>query len=182
VISTKILKESGYEEALLGMSLSYNAPIERMPQRAENLAHGRPGENKFLESIMIWLDVTAPRYWWQTADTYRLSTKQSGSTSHTILKRPLVQADFSGGIPLEWVQTLNHLIELKDLDSVKRLLPESFLQRRIWVFSYKTAQNIYQQRNAHKILEWREFCDALVDQLQHPEFLREIDEDLKEAT
>jgi len=31
-----VIKECGYEESLLGISLSYNASIENMPERAKN--------------------------------------------------------------------------------------------------------------------------------------------------
>ena len=82
------LEEAGYQSALFGLSLNKNQPLENMPDVAKKLCNKSGGHNKFLESIIIWLDVTAPRYWWQDADTYRLSTKQSQSTNHTILKRP----------------------------------------------------------------------------------------------
>jgi len=78
---TRVIKEAGYEEALLGLSLSFNADLERMPKRAEKLAPLDKGHNKCLESIAVWLDVRAPRYWWQEYDTYRVGvTKQSEST------------------------------------------------------------------------------------------------------
>ena len=50
-MKVKILKEYGYEEALLGISLSYNASLDRMPATAIRLANKDKGHNKFLESI-----------------------------------------------------------------------------------------------------------------------------------
>jgi len=60
-----ILREAGYEEALLGLSLSYGQPVEEMPQVASILYRKDDSESKFLRQICIWLDITAPRYWWQ---------------------------------------------------------------------------------------------------------------------
>jgi hypothetical protein len=172
-MKVQILREAGYEEALLGISLSYNALLENMPKRAEKLAHLGRGHSKFLESILVWIDVTAPRYWWAQADTYRLSTKQSESTMHTLGKRLLTNADFEGGIFAAWLEDLNQMIESKDFACVKAHLPESFLQRRIWCLSYKTLQNIVNQRAHHMLKEWHMFIDCVVEQAQHPEFLHE---------
>lgn len=61
----QILEESGYNHALLGLSLSYNQPVEKMPGVANRLANKDMAHNKFLESIIVWLDITAMRGWWQ---------------------------------------------------------------------------------------------------------------------
>ena len=77
----RILEEHGHDSALLGLSLSYDQTPERMPAVAERLRFRGDGHNKFLESILVWLDVTAPRYFWQQFDTYRVGvTKQRQST------------------------------------------------------------------------------------------------------
>ena len=172
--------EAGYEPALYGMSLSHSLdpqyPLdEKRMVRAAKLAPMQGGHNRFLESIMLWLDVNAPRYWWQQADTYRLSTKQSASTMHTILKGQLSNDDFAVPMPQSWLDHLNAEIETGALDSVKALLPESFMQRRLWCLSYKTLQNIYNQRKTHKLQEWRDFLQTVIAQIDHPEFIIEPD-------
>lgn len=166
-----VIKEAGYDEALLGLSLSYESrtPAELAERGVDqSLAPLDKGHNKFLESMMVWLDVRAPRYWWQEADTYRLSTKQSASTMHTLMKRQLAQSDFQGGIPSEWLDLLNFLVEERDFVRLKQLLPEGFLQRRIWLVSYKTLRNIFQQRATHKLAEWREFIEQVKSQVSVP--------------
>jgi len=168
-MKVKILREAGYEEALLGLSLSYESePSHRV---ALKLAKKGGGHNKFLESIILWLDVEAPRYWWQQADTYRLSSKQSGSTMHTLMRRTLSETDFQGDIEPIILNILNDWISVKDFDSVKRHLPESFLQRRVWRIDYKSMQNLIQQRQTHKLREWQFFIKCVLDQCQHKEFL-----------
>lgn len=84
-----VLLEAGYEEALYGLSLSFKdraiprdvwwtkAKFEAMQKRASALYKLDGGHNKFLESMLVWLDVEAPRGWWSEMDTYRLATKQS---------------------------------------------------------------------------------------------------------
>ena len=61
----RVINESGYEQACLGISLSHHSTLERAKQVALKLAHKDGGHNKFLESIVTWIDVTAARYWWQ---------------------------------------------------------------------------------------------------------------------
>jgi thymidylate synthase ThyX len=66
------------------------------------------------------------------------------------------------------VRTLNKEAEIQDL---KNALPDGFLQRRIWVMNYKCLQNIYIQRHDHRLPQWRFFCDEILKQLDHPEFI-----------
>lgn len=170
-MKVKILKEAGREEALLGLSLSYNTDVDRMPRVANHLSHKDGGHNKFLESICVWLDITAPRYWWQQFDTYRVGiTKQSESTMHTLLKNPITQDMFCREIPLEVIKYLEKLREEKKFEVLKATLPESFLQRRIVATNYKALRHIYKQRITHKLPEWGQFCTTLED-LAHPEYI-----------
>lgn len=165
------ISEYGYDEALLGLSLSFNSGMDKMPERARKLAHKHGGHNKFLEMIMIWMDVTAPRMWWQQADTYRISTKQSESTMHTLMKKLPDQENFIRPIPLTLLCLLRSYIREGNFTTAKDILPEGFLQRRIWLVSYKTFQNMYFQRKTHKLPEWSKFLDTIVEQLDHPEFV-----------
>lgn len=167
----EILSEYGYEEALLGLSLSFNSkPSARVASR---LAHRQGGHNKFLESMVVYLDVTAPRYWWQQFDTYRVgTTKQSESTMHTLLKHELTRDDFEGGIQSDILKILNWHLKQQQFDQVKRHLPESFLQRRIVCTNYKVLQNMEFQRRYHKLPEWQLFLDVLQQFLDFPEFVK----------
>jgi len=173
-MDVKVLEEAGYEWAMLGLSLSFQQDPARMPEVARRLAPKGNGESKFLESIVVWLDIRAPRYWWQQFDTYRVGvTKQSESTMHTITKRPLTQEDFAAPIPKEWLEELNRFIEAKEWRRVKELLPESFIQRRIVYTNYQTLRRIVAQRRDHRLPEWWKFIFQLLQQLEHPEFIAE---------
>jgi hypothetical protein len=172
-LKVKVLEEHGYNSAALGFSLSYNTAIERAKEVMPKYAFGIPGENKFLEMIMTWWDISAPRYYWQEADTYRSgTTKQSESTIHTLKKKPLSQENFEENIPIFMVDFINTLIEEgAQLVQIKNVLPEGFIQRRIWMFSYKTLQNIFIQRKNHKLPQWHIFLDSVLSQIEHPEFI-----------
>lgn len=177
----KILNEAGLNEALFGLSFSYNRPFkteaekDAVYQTALKLSSKDGGHNKFLESIVVWMDITAPRYWWQQFDTYRIgTTKQSESTMHTIMRQPLTTQNFTNILP-DILDFLNHYITKKDFETVKANLPESFLQRRIVCTNYKCLRNIILQRRTHKLKEWQSCIKAILSQIKNPEFLPSID-------
>lgn len=96
-MDVEVIGEYGHDQALLGLGLSFgltsgmsyndlmkdymfgkNEKIIRIIKTAHKLAGKDGGHNKFLESIQLWLDINAPRYWWSEFDTYRVGTsKQS---------------------------------------------------------------------------------------------------------
>ena len=165
----KILREAGLEEALIGIGLSYDVP--GVVSRAVKLSHLDGGHNKFLESIVLWLDITAPRYFWQQFDTYRTGvTKQSQSTMHTLSSKEFTQTDFEHPIPQNLLNILNTLPK----ERLKNILPEGFLQRRIVCMNYKSLRTIISQRITHKLPEWKIFIYSTTNQCQHPEFLEDL--------
>lgn len=185
-MEVKVLKESGYDESALGFSLSYKSTPERAKELFPTKAFVQSGENKFLESIYLWLDVRGTRSWWIEADTYRISTKQSESTMHTIHKRPLEMSDFEFSdynkdhirFIINYINSIrldNSLTNLQKIKMIKEVLPESFLQRRIWVINYKTLQNIVAQREHHALESWRDFIKQIKNQIKHPELIFPLD-------
>ncbi|MBN1124080.1 MAG: hypothetical protein JXA82_03670 [Sedimentisphaerales bacterium] len=185
VMRVEKVEEAGYEAALRGLAHNKKQIPEQMAPVAERLADKDGGHNKFLESIVVWLDVQGPRYWWQEADTFRLSTKQSESTMHT-LKKELSQIDIeddnairqfikenfeSGSCSVEHLRYLYEAFQVDDLVEIKKRLPEGFLQRRLWCMSYRTLRNIILQRRSHRLPHWRSFTEQVLSQVNHPELL-----------
>ena len=190
-MTIKILNEQGYFEALFGLGQSYGltsgmeyetflnmeeealSALNRLDTTSDKLAPLGNGHNKFLESMIVWLDIKASRGWWQEFDTYRVGmTKQSESTMHTIKKRPLTKNDFIDDSVDECIlERLNEIIQTGDLNKIKRNLPEGFLQRRIVCTNYKVLQNMVRQRKNHKLVEWRTFLDTLKNQLLYPSYI-----------
>ncbi len=173
-MKVRILEEHGYRAAMLGLSLSYGGDPQRMPKVADRLRFLGDGHNKFLESIVLWLDVTAARYFWQQFDTYRIGvSKQSQSTMHTITAHPLTGEDFEHPVPDAILHHLNALIAQGARDQVKWALPESFLQRRIVCLNYMALQRIIRQRASHRLKDWQAFIAQVLEQVEHPELLEE---------
>ena len=170
---TKI-EEAGFNSAMIGLSLNKNQPIDKMYDVAKKLCNKDGGHNKFLEHIIIWLEVKAPRYWWQDADTYRISSKQSESTNHTILKKPLIASNFEDSdISENYLKELNDYIVNKEFKLLKKKLPEGFLQTREWCMSYKTLANIIMQRKTHILPNWQKFIKDVMYQISYPELLQD---------
>ncbi len=174
----KIMKEEGHQQALIGLSLSYNVEDEdKIKMIAKNLSQKDGGHNKFLESIILWIDIDAPRYWWSQFDTYRIGiTKQSESTMHSLMKKELNQDDFEDFLFEASIEIVNSLIRSKEFEAAKAHLPESFLQRRIVCTNYKVLRNIIQQRKTHKLKQWHFLINELYNQVKYPEFLPSIKE------
>lgn len=182
-----VLGEAGLEWALYGMALSFKdrkldpetwwpAQRDKAFKRAAILAHKQGGHNKFLESVVVWLDIEAPRAWWSEMDTYRVgTTKQSESTMHTLAKRPPEHSDFQEGTDDYQIQGFIVLWEeiKSDIHRLKMNLPEGFLQRRVICTNYKVLQNILWQRDGHRLKLWQQFEDAILAGVEHPEYLKE---------
>jgi len=177
--------EAGYDAALAGLAHNKKQEPERMETVARKLAGLDGGHNKFLESIMVWLDVRAPRYWWQEADTFRLSTKQSESTMHTLTQELLainvsdpdsvdafIADNFEpGSCSRDTLRWIYEAAQAKDILALKRRLPEGFLQKRMWCMSYKTLRNIILQRRTHRLPHWQAFISQTLAQVDHADLL-----------
>jgi hypothetical protein len=122
---------------------------------------------KFMRQIQVWVDITAPRFWWAEFDTYHFHSANSESTMHTIHKRDLTENDFDGFMSEMELDEINCKIKLlrknpSNVDCllyVKRSLGEGFLQKRTVNTNYAELRNIYFQRRNHRLPHWHEFCD-----------------------
>ena len=60
------------------------------------LAKGGPVHAKYRRMITVYLDITAPLYWWKEFDTYKIGTvANSCSTMHKIHSKKFEMTDFS---------------------------------------------------------------------------------------
>ena len=73
---------------------------------------------KFMRMIVVYLDITAPLYWWKEFSTYKVGTvANSCSTMHKIHAKEFTLEDFS----------CEHLLEPKDVD-----LPDNSCCNETW--------------------------------------------------
>ena len=145
---------------------------------AQQLIRAGNEHRKFMRQIFVSVDITAPRYWWIEADTYKVGTvSNSCSTMHTIHKKPFINEDFScehlDTISLrcleDTITTLNDLrncyLSSQDKEywyQIIQMLPQSYLQKRTWTCSYENLLTICSagQRRNHKLDEWKvDFMD-----------------------
>ena len=60
------------------------------------LAEGGPVHAKYRRMIVVYVDITAPLYWWKEFDTYKVGTvANSCSTMHKIAEKEFTLEDFS---------------------------------------------------------------------------------------
>lgn len=118
---------------------------------------------KFMRMITVYLDITAPLYWWKEFDTYKVGTvANSCSTMHKIADKKFTLDDFSHehlqddsvAVLESVIHTLNihrEWFNNKVLDDPKidwwqmiQLLPSSYNQKRtvmlIWTMCSKNAK------------------------------------------
>lgn len=136
---------------------------------------------KFMRMITVYVDITAPLYWYKEFDTYKVGTvANSCSTMHKIHAKKFTLEDFScehiGDVPncdpmyyaaLEGViMALNEarhcFLDTKDKKywwQMIQLLPSSYNQRRTVMLNYEVLTNMYHARKNHKLDEWVEFCE-----------------------
>jgi hypothetical protein len=152
------------------------------------LAKAGSDHRKWMRMVTVYVDITAPLYWWKEFDTYKVGTvANSCSTMHKIHAKPFELADFShdhllqNGITLlqDVVRSLNTYrdLYLEDKDKVWwqqmiQLLPSSYNQKRTVMLNYEVLRNMYHARKNHKLEEWHEFCDW-IEKLPYSEFITE---------
>lgn len=149
------------------------------------LAKGGPVHAKYRRMMVVYLDITAPLYWWKEFDTYKVGTvANSCSTMHKIHAKEFTLEDFScehlfdeSSTEIEWgdfvpklfleytIDTLNFYhkkyLETKDKKywwQMIQLLPSSYNQKRTVMLNYEVLAAMYKWRKNHKLDEWVEFC------------------------
>ena len=142
---------------------------------------------KFMRMITVYVDITAPLYWWKEFDTYKVGTvANSCSTMHKIHEKEFYEEDFSfeklesgyeeykGDDAMHTaycsmqntISALNRLRYMYNITKNKKywyamiqLLPSSYNQKRTVMLNYEVLANIYKSRKNHKLDEWHIFCD-----------------------
>lgn len=149
---------------------------------------------KFMRMLTVYVDITAPLYWWKEFDTYKVGTvANSCSTMHKIHAKEFTLDDFShehleflaidyGMYDFRWelkdiIGTLNlartKYLETKDKRywwQMIQLLPTSYNQKRTVMLNYEVLANMYKSRKAHKLDEWHDLC-AWIESLPYSKLI-----------
>ena len=151
----------------------------------KRLRNAGTDHRKFMRMITVYLDITAPLYWWKEFDTYKVATvANSCSTMHKIAAKEFTLDDFSHEhlfhnvndtemwLDIDFFNVLDNTIfylnkvrelylDTKDKNywwQIIQLLPSSYNQKRTVMLNYEVLANIYPMRKNHKLDEWRDFC------------------------
>ena len=161
----------------------------------KRLCNAGTDHRKFMRMITVYLDITAPLYWWKEFDTYKVGTvANSCSTMHKIAEKEFTLDDFShehlfNENDLVWgdiipstvlksvIAALNKYrilyLDTKDKDywwQIIQLLPSSYNQRRTVMLNYEVLANIYKSRRHHKLDCWHALCD-FIEKLPYSELI-----------
>ena len=167
----------------------------------KKLRNAGTDHRKFMRMITVYLDITAPLYWWKEFDTYKVGTvANSCSTMHKIHAKEFTLDDFSCehlkdsfgeshdcfsplDILYDVIIVLNICREdyLKskskdDWDQMIQLLPSSYNQKRTVMLNYEVLANIYKSRKDHKLDEWHTFCHW-IEELPYSELITGYEEE-----
>ena len=136
----------------------------------KKLINAGTDHRKFMRMITVYVDITAPLYWWKEFDTYKVGTvANSCSTMHKIHDKEFTLEDFSLEHLIRSNATLieriiirlnfarEKFIETKDKKwwwQMIQLLPSSYNQKRTVQMNYEVLANMYKSRKHHKLDEW----------------------------
>lgn len=173
--NNKLCSECGFKPNWRGFTPMYTIgpnDIDLM----KRLRNAGTDHRKFMRMIVVYVDVTAPLYWWKEFDTYKVGTvANSCSTMHKIHAKEFTLEDFShehlrgrfGSSLKNTVVALNQAretyLETKDKEDwwqMIQLLPSSYNQKRTVMMNYEVLANIYKSRRNHKLDEWAEHKES----------------------
>lgn len=203
------LQVAGFDSALAGMRnplKSYNKADSKWNleyqdelfvigdndyKLAKNLWKGGPEHRKWMRQVVVWVDITAPRYWWSEFDTYKIGTSaNSESTMHRLTKDGVKKEDldFPFDDPIasvymsalliglnNWIDLYNDEVDPDEKERlfliIKGLLPESYMQKRTVCLNYEVLANMYRQRKHHRLPHWNKDFVAWIQELPYNEFI-----------
>ena len=131
----------------------------------------------YARMIYVWMDITAPLYWWKEMDRYGVGKSQvSTSTMHKIHSKEFTLDDFSHEHMIEGsvvaLKNLIHELNINRLSYIStkdkrywwqmiQLLPSSYNQKRTVCMSYEVVFKIIKERTGHRLDEWNTFVEIL---------------------
>lgn len=189
-------REGCYRTPLCYMSKNYTVGSDDLDLMTR-LRNAGTDHRKFMRMITVYVDITAPLYWWKEFDTYKIGTvANSCSTMHKIAAKEFTLEDFSH----EHLFTEENLRYEAEPDSLKllntiinalnvyrlayleegdksiwwqmiQLLPSSYNQRRTVMLNYEVLANIYKSRKNHKLDEWSVGFMEWIESLPYSELI-----------
>ena len=96
------------------------------------LARGGPVHAKYRRMITVYVDITAPLYWWKEFDTYKVGTvANSCSTMHKIAAKEFTLEDFSHEHLISSVNGENTNCCIYSLEGICEVEPTDVLEKTV---------------------------------------------------
>ena len=94
--------------------------------------------SKVIRSMTVWVEISAPVWFYRELETYRIGRERLASTSTMHIECKGLQGE--------------------ELEKAKDEIPMGHVQKTIDMFSYQTLRRIYFQRRNHRLPMWHDFC------------------------
>ena len=160
----------------------------------KKLRNAGTDHRKFMRMITVYLDITAPQFWWYEFDTYHVGTvKNSCSKMHKIHAYPFTIDNFThegcDEVSLA-TNVLNQVVEACDIlrerfnntkdkkywRALIEILPSAYNMKASVMLNYEVLANIYQSRKDHRLDEWHTFCHW-IEELPYSELITGYEEE-----
>lgn len=155
----------------------------------KRLRNAGTDHRKFMRMIVVYVDITAPLYFWKEFSTYKVGTvANSCSTMHKIHEKEFTRDDFSHEYLSNsldkpnpeidmcnhhWMNMLDNVIASLNVARDRyletknkaywwqmiQLLPSSYNQKRTVMLNYEVLANMYKSRKNHRLDEWVSLCE-----------------------
>ena len=130
----------------------------------KRLRNAGTDHRKFMRMIAVYVDITAPLYWWKEFDTYKVGTvANSCSTMHKIADKKFTLEDFSCEhlgvtVPAElndgievfqnlWIESLKRTIEDLNIARCSYIREQNaYLKNKYWLQMIQLLPSSYNQR------------------------------------
>ena len=130
------------------------------------------GHVSFAKGIVVNMDITFTNKAWIEFQRYHFADIITGmSTMHRISKFDLDEAfnEYTDPVIISRLEELQEMYNLtKDKEDYLKLLystPAGLLMTGRVTTNYLQLMNMWQQRHNHRLPEWRQFCDELLEKL-----------------
>lgn len=160
---------------------------EKDLELAKKLFKAGTSHRKYLRQIFVSMDITAPVYWLQELDTYKIgTTRNSSSLQHKGSSRDFVIEDISFDGDYELTKDLQTVLDIVNryrqeyiktndymwFRRMRQIMPMGYNYKFTFTLNYENVVNIILQRSDHRLQEWNDFVAILKDL----PYIREITE------
>lgn len=123
----------GYESSIL----LYDEDLRLM----SNLVKSGDEHAKVIRGIIVYLEISAPIWFYRELETYRIGRERLSSES-------TMHIDCKG-------------LKGEELENFKDEIPSGHIQKTVDYYSYQTLRRIYFQRRNHRLPMWHTFCEFI---------------------